>query len=703
MKKTAQEDVPVIEKKWNEEKIIFRYGRYLRACCKEGILKVSIFLTEHLQLHASLPAYDLYIDKEEEAFISYDYFHRKWTEAMLDKLGWPSYALSSGIYAEEPSRKCIFQYLGKEGEPYKLLLDYQRQVRENRLQRRDKRVTDAWKKRMEQVPALPKDWDRWVRKVGITQNFIFYQAGQKKKMEGYCSWCEKMVPINAPKHNEYGKCRCCGHEIQYKSTGRMANVLHTTDIAYLLQRCGDGFVVREFVLEKMHKKAYCQKPAVGCWERRRVLYSRDFEGTEYYQGFYKKRVHTWIEGGLTKTSSYGYREWVCYERGKVYGKTLPSLSRGALSHTGFSAFAKESRYVSPIEYLETYRRYPYIEQWAKAGLHTLLKEFLDSPGEIQREDNKNLGKSLGIDRFRLKRLREQKGGPLYLEWLRYEKERDTVIPDRTLAWYEQQKIRPDQIAFIRDRMGETQIKNYLARQMQEYRESAAELLTFWKDYLVMAERAHMDVTDPIVYRARYLLKRHDEMVRRIGTKDLALKACEIAKKYPHVDELCLQAKEKYAYAGRDYTVICPESIEDILAEGRQLLHCMDKSDTYFSRIEERETYILFLRKTGEEKTPYYTLEVEPDGTVRQKRTLYNRQLPDIEQATAFLKRWQRIVQKRLGREDYILAEKSRKRREEELLELREKEVRVNGNFNGRLLADILEEDLLEIGDVEEAA
>lgn len=479
--------------------------------------------------------------------------------------------------------------------------------------------------------------------------------------------------------------------------------MQTTDIAYLLQRCKDGFVVREFVLEKVYQKVSYQKPVIRWWERRRILYKNGFKGTEYYYGQYKKRMNTWIEGELTMTASYGYREWVCYERGKVYGRTLPSLSRRELARTGFCEFVKKARYVSPIEYFAAYRRHPYMEQWAKAGLHALLQEFLDSPGEIQREENRNLGKSLGIDRFRLGRLREQKGGTICLEWLRYEKGRDTVIPDQTLAWYEQQKIRPDQIAFIRDRMSETQIKNYLAVQMQEYKESAAELLTSWKDYLAMAERAHLDVTDPIVYRARYLLKRHDEMIQRIGTKDLALKACEIAKKYPHVDELCLQAKEKYAYAGRDYTVVCPESIEDILIEGKQQQHCMDKNDTYFSRIEDRETYILFLRKTGEEATPYYTLEVEPDGTVRQKRTLYNRQLPDIELATAFLKHWQRIVQKRLDKEDYILAEKSRSRRQEELQELREKQVRVNGNFNGRLLADILEEDLLETGDVEEAA
>ena len=36
-------------------------------------------------------------------------------------------------------------------------------------------------------------------------------------------------------------------------------------------------------------------------------------------------------------------------------------------------------------------------------------------------------------------------------------------------------------------------------------------------------------------------------------------------------------------------------------------------------------------------------------------------------------------------------------------ELREKEVRVHGNFNGKLLADLLQEDLMEIQVEEDAA
>ena len=85
----------------------------------------------------------------------------------------------------------------------------------------------------------------------------------------------------------------------------------------------------------------------------------------------------------------------------------------------------------------------------------------------------------------------------------------------------------------------------------------------------------------------------------------------------------------------------------ILKEGQALHHCIDKKTEYLERINEQETYILFLRNTKQPDTPYYTLEVEPGGVIRQKRTEYDRQNKDIEAASAFLREWQLEIQKRI--------------------------------------------------------
>lgn len=126
-------------------------------------------------------------------------------------------------------------------------------------------------------------------------------------------------------------------------------------------------------------------------------------------------------------------------------------------------------------------------------------------------------------------------------------------------------------------------------------------------------------------------------------------------------------------------------------------HCVDKGGNYFERINTRESYILFLRKAEEPEKPYYTLEVEPNGTIRQRRTEYNRQLPDLEKASRFLELWQKQLQKKLSKKDLELATESQNLRRQEFDTMRKNEVRINGGmYAGKYLADVLEKDLMEV-------
>ena len=56
---------------------------------------------------------------------------------------------------------------------------------------------------------------------------------------------------------------------------------------------------------------------------------------------------------------------------------------------------------------------------------------------------------------------------------------------------------------------------------------------------------------------------------------------------------------------------------------------------------------MFLRRTDEPEDPYYTLEIEPDGTVRQNAPCLTANMRDIEQATEFLLKWQKVIAARL--------------------------------------------------------
>lgn len=142
----------------------------------------------------------------------------------------------------------------------------------------------------------------------------------------------------------------------------------------------------------------------------------------------------------------------------------------------------------------------------------------------------------------------------------------------------------------------------------------------------------------------------------------------------------------------------------MMQEGRLLHHCVGNEERYYDRMNRQESYILFLRKKTALDEPYYTLEAEPDGTVRQKRKEYNRQGKEIEELDIFLRKWQDVVRKRLTSADSRRAVKSRKLREEEFTRMRENAVVIHGGeYAGQLLADILQADLMESKPMENAA
>ena len=99
---------------------------------------------------------------------------------------------------------------------------------------------------------------------------------------------------------------------------------------------------------------------------------------------------------------------------------------------------------------------------------------------------------------------------------------------------------------------------------------------------------------------------------------------------------------------------------------------------------------MFLRKKTLPQRAWYTLEVEPGGTVRQKRSEYNRQ-PDLQKVNTYIKEWQKNLKDRMDEEQRTLQEESRLKRIAEMDQLKESE-----NTRDNQLYNLLSGDLLEV-------
>lgn len=717
MMQMAKADNPkIMEGKWGDREYkysIYKYSMYMRCQQIEGYLKVAIFLTEHMRLGAKEPAYELFINPEAGEFITWDCLNSKWRQAKLDMIEWPEY-----VYARDSIRwinpggnYSIKNLLKVQKSGFYGLLDYQINVRAEELKRAHRRETDPWDSDMELVPELPKDWDRWVSKIGIPEDFIFYRYDRKGATEGYCSYCEKIVPIRNPRNNKQGKCRCCGHEITYKAIGK-AGCFETKDyIGYLLQKTATGFVIREFCLRKLYKRTELEgetdytNPYYSANEYRRAIIDEDLNSTCYYYGLYKNVTNRWIQTGSCR--SYG-----SMTDGIVYRRTLASL-KDHLKYTGLLEFIEKENRADPERYLAEYTIKPEIELLSKAGLTRLARQTLEYPG-VKIGNSGSLAKRLGIDEIRLKRLRENNGGEQYLEWMQYEKVINKPIPDELISWFSNMDIRVKDITFILDRMSLTKIKNYLVKESKNYQyrsccRSYAEndestkmnsMLNDWEDYLKMAKRVGMDVMDPIVYKPRNLQQRHDELTDYINANELDVTVGEYERDYPEVNKICKLVKAKYEWGNDKFKIIAPDSVKDIVIEGRALHHCVASDDKYYDRMNNRETYILFLRRTEKPDEAFYTIEIEPDGTVRQKRTMYNRQI-DRDDVENFLRKWQKAISKNVTDEDMELAIESRRLRDIEYNKIKEdgKTDKKAAWIYEQLMGDVMEIEALEVSPI----
>lgn len=689
------ENEPMIESGYYRKELRYEHECYARCKRFDRILKVAIYLTKNLAAGGRKPVYELFLDYDAQDFLTYSFVEKKWRTAMLHNLPQQGFGISDAQISSRDST-VIGQYLHSKWGASAAIREFQEEIREKQLLARHKKETDPWDAAMALVPPLPKDWDRWVSKVGIEQNYMFYQYRRGGTKTGYCSYCDRVVSIRKPKHNAFTRCPRCRKTVQFKSFGKMGRVRTGRNILYLMQPYPGGFVVREFWAERSYSKEKYRNVTAFCHEFRRAVFDADAKPVQaFYWGVYKQRTSRWIKGYNCGDGYYPD------ESGRVYGRTIPYFAKTHLQRTGLPELIRVNMKTDPEKYLAVLKTMPMLEQLTKAGLFQLVSECTQNYYSLRPlfqdgSARKGLAPKLGVNRLELSRLRKNQGGGAFLQWLQFENQVGTSISDFVIQWMCKESIQPQQLQFIADRMHYEQIQHYLSRQMHELNLSSSRVIEIWKDYLSMATRFGYDTNDPIVYRVRKLQQRHDELAVRNKKKELASCVEEILRAYPHVEQNLQAIQGKYAFADEQFQLQVPGTIEDILIDSWKLCHCIANSDTYWERIERKESYLLFVRKASDLHTPYYTVEAEPDGTVRQVRTYYNRQNGDIGEVRAFLKIWQKQLAKRLTQKDKQLAADSHELRIKELVQLRNDQVTIHtGDLAGRLLVDVLTEDLME--------
>lgn len=673
-----------------------KYRMYCRAAIEKGILKVNLFAVSDIEENVKFPRYRLFISRKERRFITYDEKLKKWRAALLESILWDAMINFYNIYVNDRDTKVIQIYLKTMRPAIWALEKYQVNIRKEQRIRHDKKLTDSWDQVMKTVPGLPKNWIAWVSKYGIMEHYIFYKYQKNGATNGYCTYCKKHVPIRSPKYNQKGHCNICGQPVTFRSVGKSGRFCTKWYRVYLVQRRKtSGFVIRIFQARTWYKKAGYADCETTCHEEQRRIFSANGkEISNFVYGLFKRREMRWI----LYWKPWYYTCCGIQYKGNVYPYTLSDLSRHELKETGLREYALRQKKIDPGKYLYLWQTYPVLEQIVKAGLFQLVDDILEyrATDAIKRKGRKPT-EFLSVTKKEFRRLRDMNGGAKELKWLQFEKSSGRIIKDEEIYWMAKEELEPKDLQFVLDRMSICQVRHYLVKQSEKSGDDISHILQVWKDYLSMAGKLRLDVYDSIIYRASDLQRRHSEAVIQMEEKKKEIRRRELEEKYVGFQEQLIALKEKYEFSAGEYQIVAPKSIDDILYEGDTLHHCVNKTDNYFDRIASKESYILFLRKKENPEVPFYTLEVEPDGIIRQKRAEFDRQNKDIDEVTSFLRLWQKEIQKRLTKKDYMSAEKSRKLRQRKYQEVRDQHILVHGGeFAGKLLADLLEKDLMNL-------
>lgn len=600
------------------------------------------------------------------------------------KCGWWGYGydVQPWEWATQEDRQMAYHYFGE------YLQDWETSIGSNKYWSAKHRRLMRIKRMMDDVmPEIPEDYYRWIDREIFGQNYIF-ATKKPKTAECVCAHCGQRYLVKKIPKRTWTQCRKCG------ATGLVTYHENTArwETTYLLQKLNNNLGWTERKLE-----LYCtwspEGKHIDIYEQIRILI-RDGErwGTCYYAAGRDN------DGDYYQDTNPGnYR----HKKGYLYPGTLKEVREcwdDQLKHRGLEILA--------------YRKIPFnvnnavlskvdwLEYGIKGGFYRLVQEELnaESLGKIINRAGMTTQEVFKISADRVNRIRSMNGGKTVLSWLQYEQFLGTKISQENLIALDKSGISTDDAWKALEYIRSPEVfANYFRRQARVMKCTMRTALSEYYDYLDMAKKQNLNLNHEIFYKPKDLKAAHDECVRNGQKKELQKRAAEILEKFPDVEKNMDAVREKYSFMDGEYAIVVPEDIVDIIHEGRALGHCIDTSDRYFDRINQKISYLVFLRHADQMNVPWYTLEIEPGGTIRQQRTTGNNQnRKDVDAYMPFIRKWQQVVMDRITEEDKQAAEKSRAVRIREYRELRDKKEKVwHGTLAGKLLADVLEADLIE--------
>lgn len=266
----------------------------------------------------------------------------------------------------------------------------------------------------------------------------------------------------------------------------------------------------------------------------------------------------------------------------------------------------EHRFCCPILYLRLYVRHPNVEYLLKSGYEHLIEENEDYySGRLSVTVNyrvnlksNNLLKMLGLNREEFKMLSGWERQ--YGNYLSYRESFPKYKPQELM---EIVHAYGHERGTLESHMGKSGLS---ALRIARYINEKGITPALYGDYLDQCRKLRYDLSDTAISLPRDFHAMHDRLSSIIRYRaDEALREVFLEN---------YDKRRRLEFRSEDLLIRQPESMAEIIAEGKALSHCVGG---YAERHAKGQTTILFLRKCTEPDKPYYTVEVSNEGQIRQ--------------------------------------------------------------------------------------
>ena len=479
-------------------------------------------------------------------------------------------------------------------------------------------------------------------------HYIIYKKTSKKNADCYCTHCEEwhQAPLLIKNHGETGECPKCGYKVTYLAEGygrkkiyakrnfvRFKNISETEVIAVAINVRGKFYnpncsiIVNREDVELDYDYGICDLYYFTKGQARRFSY-------KYTGRFYGDCSYEWVETDAMREPLF---ETVPFGLGDnsytIMDDDYDILRKSFLKYVVQKSEDDSSLNRYFMKFLVTCSQHENAEYLITAGFSDVVASRISGTGmhglRINWRSN-NLNKMLGLGKADINVLRDCSTYDIseYKDIKKYFKGKATA--EQLIQCV---KLGTVHIIYIHKHTG-LSLKNILGYTAERALHSRLRVHG-WKDYIEQCVKLGYNLKDTAISKPKNFADAHERTTDIINSQKNELKNELMAKRYEELQKLCYEDKQL------GIKIVIPETVQDIVNEGKRLDHCVGG---YATRHADGELNIVFLRSLRKPDIPYYTVEVSKEGAIIQCRGYRNnRHFEKSEKIEIFEERYQEYL------------------------------------------------------------